>query len=552
MQSDKKNITTLVALLRNHGIENAVVCPGSRNAPIVRSMCHAGINCVAVTDERSASFYALGMSQALGSPVAVCVTSGSALLNLSPGLVEAQYRNLPIIAISADRPTDMIGQMQGQTIEQPGALSGIVKRTVNLPEPCDASSQAYCNRLVNEALIAAIAFPSGPVHINVPISAPLFGESVRRLDPQRYVRAYTHDGSLPADGITAIMSNIYRAARPMIVVGQCQQAEAVDESISRISAHIPVLCEPLSSGTGASAFETALHAVCGEDAYMPDYVVYVGGNIVSNKLREYLRSCQDAQTCIVAPDAQVHDPFGTLSMLVEGDACSALSAIVRCMDAAKLNGEVQAFCKRWQKALRRAREKSEAIVPAYSQTYLVKTLEECIGSGAGYKVHYANSSAVRLANIYARHYVYVNRGVNGIEGTLSAACGHSLVTTETVVCVIGDLSFFYDSNALWQGSLRGNLRILLMNNQRGSIFKNVSGMPDDDLTDHYVMGSHTAQAETLCRAYGIDYLRINDAQSAQANIRELCNLTPRSRPLLVEAITDASVDASTYKRLITL
>ena len=153
MYSDKANINILTSLMVAHGVRTIVVCPGSRNAPLAHnfSVCRQ-LRCISVTDERSAGFYAIGLSLASGEPVAVCVTSGSALLNLAPAVCEAYYREIPLLVISADRPQAMIGQLQGQTMVQTGALAGIVRHSVTLPEPADATAQWFCNRLVNEAL----------------------------------------------------------------------------------------------------------------------------------------------------------------------------------------------------------------------------------------------------------------------------------------------------------------------------------------------------------------------------------------------------------------
>ena len=184
MFSNKENVNILTALLVAHGIRHAVVCPGSRNSPIVHNLnACADIQCYPVTDERSAAFYALGMSQALKQPVVVCVTSGTALLNVAPAVAEAYYQHIPLIVISADRPPQWIDQLDGQTLPQPDALGRFVLKAVSLPEPHDADTRWYCNRLVNEALIER----RGPVHINVPITEPLFDYSVEQLPVERKI-----------------------------------------------------------------------------------------------------------------------------------------------------------------------------------------------------------------------------------------------------------------------------------------------------------------------------------------------------------------------------
>ena len=191
MYSDKKNIQELVALLEAHKVRKIVLCPGSRNAPIVQTIVnHSYFSCTSVTDERSAAYIALGLALNGGEPVAVCCTSGTALLNMHPAVAEAYYQQVPLVVISADRPEAWIGQMDGQTIPQPNAFGKLVKSSVNLPEVRSDEDKWYCNRLVNEALLELYHHGRGPVHINVPISEPLFDFNTTELPSARVITRY--------------------------------------------------------------------------------------------------------------------------------------------------------------------------------------------------------------------------------------------------------------------------------------------------------------------------------------------------------------------------
>ena len=219
MYSNKENVNILTALLVEHGVRHAVVCPGSRNSPVVHNFNECPqIRCYPVTDERSAAFYALGMAQALQQPVAICVTSGTALLNLAPAVAEAYYQHVPMIVISADRPPMWIDQQDGQTLPQPDALGRLVKKAVTLPEPNDEAGHWYCNRLVNEAIISCTHQNRGPVHINIPISEPLFEYNVAGLPKERKIEI------VPAEVPSQAMSHIGRmfllSKKPMLICGQ--------------------------------------------------------------------------------------------------------------------------------------------------------------------------------------------------------------------------------------------------------------------------------------------------------------------------------------------
>ncbi len=228
MYSDKKHINTLTSLLVSHGVRHAVVCPGSRNAPIVHNLSECpAIACHPVTDERSAAFCALGMTQRLQQPVVVCVTSGTALLGVLPAVAEAYYQHRPLVVVSADRPPQWIDQQDGQTLPQPDALGRFVCKAVTISEPHDEEQQWHCNRLVNDALLCK----DGPVHINVAISEPLFHFTTPELPRERVISRQAADVS---------QHTILHHANP---------------SVGRAEATVPLIRKP-SPGSRGRAFES--------------------------------------------------------------------------------------------------------------------------------------------------------------------------------------------------------------------------------------------------------------------------------------------------------
>ncbi len=500
MYSNKENVNILTALLVAHGIRHAVLCPGSRNSPIVHNLNECpDIRCYPVTDERSAGFYALGMTQATGEPVAVCVTSGTALLNLAPAVAEAYYQHRPLVVISADRPPQWIDQLDGQTLPQPDAFGRFVRKAVSLPEPHDEESRWYCNRLVNEALMEKHA----PVHINVPISEPLFDFSVPQLPQERKI------DFTPADTAPITLNHVCRmfmqSARPMLISGQPMN---------------PLL-------------EEAVLMVKDDESYVPDFVLYTGDSIVSKHVKRFLRKARE--TWAVNWTGEVNDTFMNLTHVIQGDP-EVLADMVRF----NLEEMPHPFVQRWEALLVQARQQVEAVEPPYSQAAAVKYFEHQFSilnsQFSNPFVHYANSTAIRLANIYAKHPVFCNRGVNGIEGSLSTAAGFSCVTNERVFCVIGDLSFFYDQNALWNQNLRGNFRILLLNNGGGGIFNSLKGLEQSPALDKYVAAAHRTSAEGICQQNQVAYQKATDMQEMQQGIDWLLQ-TESEHPLLLEVLT---------------
>ena len=495
MYSEKENVNILTALLVAHGIRHAVVCPGSRNAPIVHNLNECpDITCWPVTDERSAGFYALGMTQALNEPVVVCVTSGTALLNLAPAVAEAYYQHRPLVVISADRPEAWIDQLDGQTLPQPDALGRFVRKAVSLPEPHDDESRWYCNRLVNEALMERHA----PVHINVPITELLFQFTVAQLPEERKIDFTPAD--IPPHTLNHIVHRFLHAERPMLIAGQPMNP-LMDEAVQQVQ----------------------------DDAsYVPDFVLYTGTSIVSKRLKRFLR--QARETWVVNREGEVTDTFMNLTHVIQGDP-EVVADLVRF----NLEQAPHPFVQRWDALLAKLRQQVETQELPYSSAAVVRYFEQqCSMNNV---VHYANSTAIRLANTYAHSTVFCNRGVNGIEGSLSTAAGFSLVADEKVFCVIGDLSFFYDQNALWNQNLRGNLRILLLNNGHGAIFDTLPGLSQSPARDRLVAAAHATTAEGICCQNNVTYLKATNMAEMQQAVDTLLYIES-DRPVLLEVFVD--------------
>ena len=367
MYSNKNSINQLTALLVAYGIRHAVVCPGSRNAPIVHNLNECPeMTCYSVTDERSAGFYALGMSQALNAPVVVCVTSGTALLNLAPAVAEAWYQHRPLIVISADRPPQWIGQLDGQTLPQPDALGRFVRRSVSLPE----DDGWYCNRLVNEALLDATADDARPVHINVPITEPLFTFDVPQLPAERVIVRLVPMADYDAlhvdfvDGLTS-------ASRPMIVFGQTNPSDFGRDGVNYLFSHVIVLHESLSNFPSVSHFDEVL---CHGQMEPPDFIIYVGDCIVSKRLRQFLRSAKDAKTWRISRSGDVEDTFANLCGIIVGDPEFVLQSLDLKISHRRMNG--MNYRRQWLAALTEASQRTAAYQPPYSQMAAVKLFEE--------------------------------------------------------------------------------------------------------------------------------------------------------------------------------
>lgn len=546
--SENKHILQLVALLRHHGVKTAVLCPGSRNAPLVHTLAVSGaFRCLAATDERSAGFMALGAALADQAPAVVCCTSGTALLNLHPAVCEAFYQQVPLIVLSADRPAAWIGQMDGQTLPQPGVFGTLVKRSVQLPEGDDAESLWYANRMLNEALLETTHRVAGPVHINLPLHEPLFQFTAETLPEVRIIERFR------AADMDSLRKAFWNTGKRMVVCGQLHPAMArrLETVLAECggSKDVVWLSEPLSNLSSewtctCRTFDAALYAVGREKLadYAPDLLVTFGGHIVSKRLKGFLRRYRPREHWHVATDGAVTDLFCALTRVVELEP----EEFVRQIYAVDTDVATSGFTTLWQRTC------TAVIAPqpeatTYSSLYAVGELMRVLPEGG--QLHLANSSSVRVAALYPlpRHVsVYCNRGTSGIEGSLSTAIGIATVTEALNFIVIGDLSFFYDMNALWHTGLRGNVRILLLNNRGGGIFNTLPGLDMASDIRTYVGAAHETSARGWAEERGFIYLTASDKLSFTQSLPRFVD-TDQNRPVLFEVFTDTDRDAAAYK-----
>lgn len=555
MYSDKENINILTSLLVSYGVRHIVVCPGSRNAPLVHNFdVSPDITTHAVTDERSAAFFALGLRLRLRQPVAVCVTSGSALLNTMPGAAEATYQHEGIIIISADRPQAWIGQLDGQTMPQHGALGTFASPSVSLPEPHNDTERWLCRRLICEAMIANTCPPFPSVHINVPVSEPLFGFSTPCLPEIPPIGIADLDDQNGRETLRRILKG---KRRLMVISGQTSDDSAAGLLMDKASGCVFV-AEWLSPYGRVRHIDEILRTTCAEelDNMRPDCIVYIGGHTVSKRLRHYMRSLDSRTMFItVSDDGMLHDVSQHTTLVVKATAGDFMRMI--CNGAICPDADMD-FVRRWHDMDNMAARRISASCPPYSQMLAIRRLEENIDNSKDI-VCYANSLSVRAGMRYASAYRYCNRGLNGIEGTLSMAAGMAagakeegmtagnMTAAQNVYCVIGDLSFFYDNNALWIQELAGNMRIMLINNQRGAIFGMLPGLDRSPAHKPLIAAGHNATAEGICSQYGMEYYRATDTPSLEEGIRLLTSEV-HDRPVVLEVLTDADTDADAYSK----
>lgn len=548
MYSNKRHILELVALLQKHGIKKVVLCPGSRNIPIVETISNiSNFSCYNVTDERSAAFFALGMAIHGGNPVAVCCTSGTAVANMYSAVAEAYYQKVPILIISADRPRAWLGQMDGQTIPQQNIFGSLVKKSVDIQEIRTDEDLWYSNRLINEAILALNHNGKGPSHINVQIEEPFFDFSVKKLPEVRVIERY-HGLNLYEKEYQPLIDKLNAYTKRMVVIGQMNLIYLFDKKYTKgLYKNFVWIGENLMNQTAPgnviNNIDQILYAIDDnqKSKLRPKLLITYGGHIISKRLKKFLRDNPPVEHWHVSEDGEVVDLFGSLTTIIQMNPFEFLERI-----SSFIETNATEYPRLWETFNKSLSEMQD--IP-YSPLSVLKDMFSMLDSNC--TIHLANSSAVRYAQLFQLPYgveVLSNRGTNGIDGSLSTALGYSIFSKKINYIIIGDLSFFYDMNSLSIEGYGSNVRILLINNKCGEIFKSLSGLKLSDRGCKAVIGSHKLSAKAWSIDAGFEYMSVSSSQGCREALTVFTSKDITSKPLLLEVFTDADNDVEILKQ----
>lgn len=489
----------LAQLSADYGVKHVVVSPGTRSAPLVlafhREQC---FTLHPVIDERSAAFIALGIALETGAPVVLICTSGSALLNYAPALSEAYYRRIPLIAISADRPARWIDQNDSQTIRQAGALSAVVRASVDIPVAAAIDCQLFdlANLQINDAFAAALAEPTcGPVHINVQCDVPL---TATTSNEPAFIGRKINTMENDAAALPEVFLNRLRGRRVLLVCGGLTRRQQTALGRCKFG-NIPVLTEAQTNLHGCNCFSIGRidrYLADKGDSLRPDVVLTLGGSLVSARLKAWLRRIPSLEHISLGFDDNAIDTFGKLVMRVPL-GFSSFENIGSIEVAA-------GYLSEWQKFYNSHKSQTEKFVASNSLLNLLKHIAE---SSTGFLVHISNGSAVRYAQLFdwPGAEVQCNRGVSGIDGCTSTALGASLVADRPVLLITGDMSAAYDIGALGAIEAGGNFKMIVLDNAGGDIFRNIKATGHLPELEQFFVVAPRLPLEKLASAYGYEY-----------------------------------------------
>ena len=523
---------SIIEICQQKGVQHIVISPGSRNAPLTIGFTNNPFfKCYSIADERCAAFFALGIAQQLQKPVVVVCTSGSALLNYYPAFAEAFYSQIPLVVISADRPQSKIDIGDGQTIRQENVFANHSLYNANLLE----NSSAENDNNIQMALHVSVS-QKGPVHINAPFEEPLY-ETVNELQVQpKIIDFNTEEKQFKIE--KSSIETWSNATKKLVLVGELLP-NSVEQQYLDVIANDPsvvVLTEKTSNlhhPTFIDQIDTLITPFTDEDfkAFQPEILLTFGGMVVSKRIKAFLRKYKPAHHWHV-DDLRAYDTFGALTNHFETKINTFLSQLLT--EKTIESSYQSSIATIWKDRVAKHQEYTAKI--PFSDFKVFDFI--CQNLPKNSQLQVSNSSAIRYLQLFDLDntvQVFCNRGTSGIDGSTSTAIGAALASDLPTILITGDISFLYDSNALWNNYIPKNFKIILLNNSGGGIFRILPGHQETETFNRYFETSHQLNASHLAKMYGFDYFEANDEATLQQQYKSFLN--QNEKPSILEIFT---------------
>ena len=537
------------------GITHAVLSPGSRCAPLTISFArHPGIKTITIPDERSAAFIGIGIAQQTKNPSVLICTSGSAAYNYAPAVAESYYQQIPLLVLTADRPPEWIDQLDGQTIRQNNLYGNHVKASFNLPvDYTHPDSKWEVARTISEAINLANQYPAGPVHINIPLREPFYPKEEIAFDQDiKIIKEIVSQPVLSEAAWKVLLDEYLKAGKKLIVAGQHSQSEALIRLLS--SSPVPVVSDLISNLHGSRGVVTKQDIIFSDknedvlSGLKPDLLITFGNSLISKNLKNYLRKYKPSLHWHIQPAGKTADTFQSLTKVIPVYPEYFFSNLFE-----KTTGRSNmAFLESWQHQDSLGHQKLNKFFSGEKTFSEFETVNEFLKYIPENSIlHLANSMAVRYANYVGavgkkNVEVFSNRGTSGIDGVISTAYGAAMTTDKIVTVITGDMSFLYDRNAFWNNYLPDNLRILILNNHGGGIFRMIDGPASQPEAEEFFVTHQALTAENTLKDVNIEYLKVNNRETYYTSLADFFSISGKSKVLEVE--TDGKLNTEVWAR----
>lgn len=537
---------SILEICKAHHIQHIVISPGSRNAPLTIGFASDPyFKCYSIADERAAAFFGLGIAQQQNYPVALVCTSGSALLNYYPAVAEAFYSQIPLVVISADRPTSKIDIGDGQTIRQRNVYDNHIVYSANLSEEAGSENDTLITTALKKAVEA-----QGPVHINAPFEEPLYN-TVDKLSIAVPEAALLHKAALPHLSIAAYQSTWEQSAKKLILVGVCAP-NTLDQELIDFLAKDPsvvVLTETTSNlhhPHFVAHIDRFITPFTTDDFknFQPDLLITFGGMVVSKRIKAFLRTYQPKHHWHLDP-LRHYNTFGCLTAAIQTTPNIFFRKLREASLAATVPTNYQEQALQLMDLRDKAHRKFIETIP-FSDMMVYEKIFKNLPKNSQLQI--SNSAGIRYAQLFnldASIEMFCNRGTSGIDGSTSTAIGASVGSTRQTLLITGDISFFYDNNALWNNYIPKNFKIILLNNQGGGIFRILPGHKETPVFNTYFETTHQLTAEHLAKMHGFQYLVADKAETLDQQLDLLWKTN--DQPCILEVHTPTTTNNEVLK-----
>jgi len=555
----KSGIARLINNCVSNGMTHVVCSPGSRNAALIIAIDnHPKLDSIVIHDERSAAFYALGMSQQLKEPVGLVCTSGSALLNYFPAVAEAYYQNVPLVIMSADRPSEWVNHGDGQTIMQTNVYGKHIKYETEISEFVSPEEYSQFDLQIDEGFIEGNGNWKGPIHFNCPISEPMYESIEVEVEPRQIEENIQSNSNLNEELLGELKSIWGKSKRKLIICGQMDKNGLLLARLSDLADDnsVAVLVENTSNLVNPKfihCIDRTLSGISKEeiDDFKPDLLISVGGAIISKRIKNFLRKSEITSHWKIGFDFPEMDTYRKLTHSVQCEPSDLFTEILN-WDTAM---HVSNYGLKWKKVDYINKDKLPNFFGSapYSDLSVFELLLDYLPDNS--MVHMGNSSVVRYCQLFdpvPSIQYHSNRGTSGIDGSTSTACGAALIKKNKLnILLSGDVSFFYDSNALWSNHLTGNLRIVVINNGGGGIFRIIDGPSKTNQLEKFFETKQEFSAQKICDAFNVDYIKASSLSDVEQVMPRFMVDSNRDRPMLLEIFTHEEENDIELKRFFT-
>lgn len=543
MYPEIKLAQSIILLCKAKNIKHIVISPGSRNAPLtIGFVSDPFFTCYSIADERCAAFFGMGIAQQTSYPVALICTSGSALLNYYPAVSEAFYSQIPLVVISADRPVSKIDIGDGQTIRQRNVYHNHILFNANLEEDGSVDNDALLNEAINIAITQ-----KGPVHINAPFEEPLYN-TIEASTVKITVVEPKKQAHIPVD-YSSFAKQWNKAKRKLILVGVNTPRDLEEDLVNQFAndSSVTVFLENtanLHHPTFITNIDGILAPFTEEDflALQPDILITFGGMVVSKRVKSMLRTYKPTQHWHI-DELRHYDTFFALTHPIKDKPQQFFKHIL------PLTNPVESTYHNWmQNILKDRLSKHDTYFAAmpYCDLKAMQILHQTMPKNSLLQI--SNSSVVRYGQLLPLDSsidVFCNRGTSGIDGSTSTAIGAAIGSGKQTVILTGDVSFLYDSNALWNNYIPKDFKIVILNNQGGAIFRTLPGHQETPVFNTYFETSHQLTAEHLSKMYHLNYYQATDDASLSAVIQEFW--ATNTKGSILEIVTPTVTNTNVYK-----